>query len=295
MASVEHRERGERLPDFLIGGAQKSGTTTLHRLLERHPQIFLPPRPQELDFFDREESYARGLDWYRAHFATATERHRALGQTSTHYLYESEAAARIARDLPAAKLIFILRDPTERAWSHYWHTVKYGLETADFAAALAREPRRRLHGADERRYFSYLDRGFYARQLEPYLERFPRPRILVLLTEELAGEPGAIVDRCCDFLGVEPYSLQLPSAALERRWNAARQPRWPRLQRLTSSFRFRSRAGARAARWVDRLNLRQVPNPALPPAARAELDATFAAENRRLAERLELDLGAWDR
>ncbi len=294
MAGVDHRARGGRLPDFLIGGAQKSGTTTLHRLLERHPRVFFPPRPQELDFFDREASYSRGLDWYRAHFTAADNRHRALGQTSTHYLYEPEAAARIARDLPQARLIFILRDPAERAWAHYWHTVKYGLEQADFAEALEREPRRLERDADARRYFSYLDRGRYARQLEPYLERFPRERVLVLLTDELARDPGAVVDRCCDFLGVEPCSQRL-APVLDRRWNAARRPRWPGLQRLSAGFRFRSPAGARVARWIDRLNLRQIPNPDLPAASRAELDAVFAAANRRLVDRLGLDLGAWQR
>ncbi len=284
-----------RLPDFLIGGAQKSGTTTLHMLLRLHREIFFPARPQELDFFDREENYSRGLDWYRGHFAAAADRHRAVGQTSTHYLYQGEAAARIARDLPRAKLIFLLRDPVERAWSHYRHAVKYGLERRSFAAALEREPRRLARGGDWRRFFSYADRGLYARQLERYLERFARRRVLVLLTEELGRDPGSAVDRCCDFLGIAPHSQRLARPVLERRWNVARRPRLPHLQRLTAGFRFGSRAGARLARLVDRLNLRPAPRPPVPAAQRSALEATFAEENRRLAAVFDLDLGVWKR
>ncbi len=296
MASVEHG----RLPDFLIGGAQKSGTTTLHMLLRLHPEIFFPARPQELDFFDREKSYARGLDRYRQHFAAAGDRHRAVGQTSTQYLYAPEAAARIARHLPQVRLIFILRDPVERAWSHYRHAVKYGLERLSFAAALEREPRRLAHGGNARRFFSYADRGFYARQLERYRERFPRDRILVLLTEELGRDPRAAVDRCSTFLGVEPHSARLATKTLERRWNVARLPRLPHLQRLTARFRFRSVAGARLARLVDRLNLRpapagRTPRPPVPAAESAALAVAFAAENRRLESLFGLNLGAWER
>ncbi|MCP3958749.1 MAG: sulfotransferase domain-containing protein [bacterium] len=285
--------RAGRLPDFLIGGAQKSGTTALHRLLDQHRRIFFPPRPQELDFFDAEESHGRGLAWYRRHFAGAGSDHGAVGQTSTQYLYASGAAERIARDLPEAKLIFILRDPVERAWAHYWHCVKYGVETESFADARRLEAERIARGGRELRFFSYLDRGLYARQLERFLERFERARILVLLTEELGGRPGTLVDRCCAFLGVEPISAEIGPEMLARRWNAARLPRLPRLQRWTARFRFDSAAGRGLARMVDRVNLARRPYPEMAAGERADLRDHFADENRRLAEMLDLDLSAW--
>ncbi len=280
-----------RLPDFLIGGAQKSGSTALHVLLGSHSEVFLA-RPQELDFFDRNDAYARGITWYRAHFQGAAG-HRAVGQTSTQYLYSSEAAERIRQHLPAAKLIFILRDPVDRAWSHYWHCVKYGLETADFAGARRLESERLARGGDHRRWFSYLDRGLYAAQLERYLKHFPRERILVLLTEELASGTGRALERCWRFLDVGPPATDLPPDLLARRWNSSRRPRWPALQRWTAGFRFRSRSGRRLASIVDRWNLVRWRYPALAPEDRRQLTSFFAAHNRRLAESFDLDLSAW--
>ncbi len=279
-----------RCPDFLIGGAQKSGTTALHVLLGRHREIFLA-RPQELDFFDRDESYDHGLDWYLGHFKDANL--PAVGQTSTQYLYSVRAAARIARDLPAVKLIFILRDPVERAWSHYWHCVKYGLETADFATARRLESERLERGGDDRRFFSYVDRGLYATQLQRYLERCSRERILVLQTEDLARDAMRVLERCHAFLGVEPRASEVPPEWLNRRWNAGRQPRMPGVQRWTAGFRFRSRVGRWLAQAIDRVNLVRRPMPALPDDQRVTLAAFFAAENRRLATMFDLDLSAW--
>ncbi len=281
-----------RLPDFLIGGAQKSGSTALHVLLGGRRDVYLA-RPQELDYFDRDDVYARGLGWYRTHFEAAAGDCRAVGQTSTQYLYSRQAAARIGRDLPGVKLIFILRNPVDRAWSHYWHCVKYGLETASFAAARRLEGERLARGGDHRRWFSYLDRGRYAEQLERYLEHFPRERILVLRTEDLAREPGRVLDRCCRFLDLEPRAADLPADWLARRWNASRRPRWPGLQRWTAGFRFRSRAGRRLALLIDRWNLVRRRYPSLAPAERRLLADTFAAENRRLATLFDLDLAAW--
>ncbi len=281
-----------RLPDFLIGGAQKSGSTALHVLLGSHPEVYLA-RPQELDFFDRNDAYARGISWYQAHFKSA-DGHRAVGQTSTQYLYSGKAAARIGRDLPAVRLIFILRNPVDRAWSHYWHCVKYGLETASFAAARRLEGERLARGGDHRRWFSYLDRGLYADQIERYLEHFPRARILVLLTEDLARRAGPVLDRCCRFLDLEPRAADLPPDRLERRWNSSRRPRWPGLQRWTAGFRFGSRTGRRLALIVDRWNLVRWRYPELATEERRRLTDFFAAHNRRLGAMLDLDLAAWD-
>ncbi|HUE84637.1 MAG TPA: sulfotransferase [Vicinamibacterales bacterium] len=128
-----------KLPTFLIGGAQKSGTTTLHHYLSAHPDIFIPRRPQELHFFDFDPNYVRGVHWYASHFTSATPAHRAIGQTSPLYLYAPDAPERIAALLPDVKLIFIRRNPVDRAFSHYWHAIKKGRKTLDFETALAME------------------------------------------------------------------------------------------------------------------------------------------------------------
>jgi Sulfotransferase domain len=216
------------LPNFLILGAQKAGTTALYAYLRWHPQV-TGPSFKEVSFFDRH--YARGERWYRAHFPA--RRRTAVGEASPSYLLHPLAPERVATLLPDARLVALLRNPVDRAFSHYQHEVALRREPLSFEDAVAAEDER-LRGEVERMlrdpgYFShawwnytYLTRGRYAEQLERWYAAFPRDRLLVLFTEELAEDPGATYRRVLEFLGLELRELPSYPRIFEREYEQMR-------------------------------------------------------------------------
>lgn len=284
---------GIRLPNFIIAGAQKSGTTSLHNYLERHRHVYFPKHPQELHFFDIDENFSEGITYYKKFFMLASAEHIAIGQTSPLYIYEPKVPSRIADLLPQVKLIFILRNPVNRAYSHYWHSVKKGYETLTFEEALDLEPTRLKHGFDQRRRYSYVDRGYYCQQLEQFLQHFPREQLLVLLTEELGQETAKVIDKCCDFLEIEREGVGIAASLNEKRWNTSGIPRVSYFQRVTAPWRSKSSLVDKIIWRIDRLNLKQVRYPAMESATRDKLGAVFAKENERLAALFNLDLSIW--
>jgi hypothetical protein len=197
-----------RLPDFLIGGAPRSGTTWLYRLLERHPDIYMAkPVSPEPKFFLVDSLYEQGLAYYSARWFQSAPSHVLAGEKSTDYLESAAAAARMARDLPRAKLIFVLREPVERAYSNYLWTSMNGFETEDFATALRLEDRRERELPESLKFarpFSYFSRGLYADLLSEYFSRFPREQILVLSFDDLVASPAATAEKLHGFLEVVP-------------------------------------------------------------------------------------------
>ena len=199
-----------RLPDFIIAGAPRSGTTWLYELLDRHPAVYMAkPRSPEPKFFLVAELYALGLTRYAEWFAAATP-DQSAGEKSTNYLESRVAAERIARDLPGVKLIFILREPVARAYSNYLWSRMNGKEDADFATAIAREDERERDVAPPLRYarpHAYFSRGLYVDLLEPYFDRFPREQVLVLRFEDLIDRAAQMASRLHTFLGLaeRPY------------------------------------------------------------------------------------------
>lgn len=242
------------LPDFLILGAQKAGTTALYAYLRWHPQV-TGPSFKEVSFFDRH--YAHGERWYRAHMPV--RRSGIVGEASPSYLFHPAAPERVARMLPRARLIALLRNPVDRAFSHYQHEVALGREELSFEDALAREDER-MEGEVERMvrdpaYFSYawwnytyVARGRYAEQLERWYESFPSEQLLVLLTDELAADTAATYERVLQFLGVDARGLDSYPRIFEREYAE------------------------------------------MDPATRARLEDEFARPNGRLAELLGRDL-----
>src|SRR5438874_9396950 len=132
-----------RLPDFIIGGAPRSGTTWLYHLLDRHPDVYMAaPVTPEPKFFLVDRLYEKGLAYYASQWFAGAGNSRLAGEKSTDYLESGAAAKRIARDLPRVKLVFILREPVDRAYSNYLWTRMNGLETEDFQTALRLESER---------------------------------------------------------------------------------------------------------------------------------------------------------
>lgn len=207
------------LPDFLVIGAQRCGTSSLYKYLGQHPCV-APPLRKEIDYFSRR--YGNGLAWYRSHFAVrlrtdyarlARNRNLLSFEATPDYLLHPLAPTRAAELLPSARIIVLLRDPVERAHSHYQHMVRLGFESLSFTDAIEREPVR-LGGELERileeplydsrnlRLFSYVTRGMYAEQIERWMAHFPPEQILVLRSERLYGEPVTTYHGALDFLGL---------------------------------------------------------------------------------------------
>jgi hypothetical protein len=211
-------------PAFLVIGGQRCGTTSLYDHLARHPDVLRAFR-KEVHFFD--VNWSRGEWWYLSHFPTRA-RARVLsrrrgrpvvtGEASPYYLFHPAAARRAARTVPEARLVALLRNPVDRALSHYHHEVRLGHEALTFEEAIAAEENR-LAGereallADDRarsfahRSWSYLARGRYAEQLEEWWRWFPRERLLVLRSEDLFADPPGTVGRVLEFLGLPPLAL----------------------------------------------------------------------------------------
>lgn len=216
LATILRRLRCEQhttLPDFLIIGAQRGGTTSLHHYLALHPDV-LPADVKEVHYFDL--NYASGADWYRARFPRKEHPGQRAGEASPYYLFHPLVPARVRALAPDVKLLALLRNPVERALSHYQLSVHRGVETLPFEEALDREPDR-LAGEAERlladptyhsrahQYFSYQARGFYTAQLEAWFAHFPRRQFLLLASEDLYRAPATVYAQVLDFLGLKAW------------------------------------------------------------------------------------------
>jgi hypothetical protein len=230
------------LPDFLVLGAQKAGTTALYEYLRRHPQI-TGPSWKEVSFFDRH--WARGESWYRGNFPNlARTRGKLVSEASPSYVFHPLAPQRVQEVVPEARLIVLVRNPVDRALSQYNHEVALGREPLPFEEALDAEEER-LRGEQERmaadpRYFSrewwshtYKARGRYAEQLQRWLAVFPREQLLVLPTDDLGSDPAQAHAQVLEFLGASPQRLDSYPRVYEREY----EPMKPETrERLAAEF-----------------------------------------------------------
>lgn len=220
-------------PSFLVIGAQRCGTTSLHRLLARHPHVAPPALHKGVHYFD--VAYGKGPVWYHGHFPMAfPARLRTggngpllTGESSPYYLFHPLAPARIAKDFPSIKLVALLRDPVERAYSAYTHEFARGHETETFSRALDLEPERLAGEVDKmladpnyvsvaHQHQAYISRGRYAEQLERVYALFPRDAVLVLDAAQFFADPGTEYARLLDFLGLPPCELTISEHANAR-------------------------------------------------------------------------------
>ena len=209
------------MPDFIIIGAQKAGSSSLYAYLTQHPLVYAPST-KEIHFFDTD--FSKGKFWYRKHFPSVIDKLRAsakgtkfiTGEASPYYLYHPLAPNRIFKTLPQVKLIVILRNPIDRAYSQYQHEVRLGFETLKtFEEAIAQEEQR-LNGEVEKiiknknynsfnhRHYSYLSRGIYIDQLKVWCDLFGKSRILIICSENFYQKPAQALKQVSAFLKL-PY------------------------------------------------------------------------------------------
>ncbi len=211
------------LPDLIVAGAQRCGTTTLYRLLVEHPAIVRPLFHKGIGYFD--VGYDHPWSWYHGHFpvaAVAAARTARVGRPMTfdssgYYMFHPLAADRIAKHLPDVKVVTLVRDPVERAFSAYKHELARGFETEDFETALALEPER-LAGEVERmqadpsyqsfhhRHHAYVGRGRYAEQIVRLRQALPPEQVMVIDANRFFAEPVEQFARLQEWLGLPVHN-----------------------------------------------------------------------------------------
>jgi hypothetical protein len=260
-------------PSYLIIGTQPAGTVSLFNALCRHPDGAGPTTDREdvawakeLHFFD--QRFSRGVNWYRSCFPLLARRALArrrggdlVAGEATPYLFHPDVPSRVAATLPDVRLIVLLRDPTDRAYSHYASMRRRGLELLPFEEALAAEEERTAreaerivpdprYGAPQYGQYAYVARGLYADQLERWFAHFPREHFLILRAEDFVAQPADVYAEVLDFLGLRTWTPRNFGAVSD---------------------------------WT--------PPAPLDPALRAQLDERFAEPNAQLAHLLGRDLG----
>lgn len=217
------------LPDFLVLGTKRGGSTSAWRYLIQHPQVLpMVTRWENLKsphyFYWH---YDRGEQWYRGHFPSAAVRAAAerrlgrpviTGESSPYYLFDPRVPERVAADLPAARFVVLLRDPVKRAYSHYWERVDNGVEPLPFAQALAAEEQRVVGELEKMQadpfyysrphdWYSYRERGVYAPQLRRWFEAVGRERVLVMVSEDMYRDEQGALGEMARYLGIEPTPI----------------------------------------------------------------------------------------
>jgi hypothetical protein len=282
--AAERRRTGRTdgaMPNLIVIGGLKCGTTSLHHYLNLHPEIAMS-RPKELNFFVAELNWPLGAEWYASHFDPSAA---VRGETSPHYTDRprlDDVAVRMHDLIPEARIIYMVRDPIDRMLSHYLHNLGGGYDDRPLEEALASEGT------------AYVDRSRYAYQLDPYLEEFGRQRIAILSREELKDERATTMRRLFEFLEVDP---DFTSPEFEREWETGgakgggrfrlmdRAVRLPGLRALDRNFdRLPERLRWRVERVVHDPESGEAQKPEVPAKLRDRLCELFRPDIARLEE-----------
>jgi hypothetical protein len=273
------------LPNFLIIGSQKAGTTSLYHVLRQHPQIFMP-ETKEVNFFFRNDEFARGPEHYATHFADAAKQ-LALGEASPGYICHPEVPARIHALLPDAKLILTVRNPIKRAISQYWDNRRHLNEPLTFAQALDAY----LSDDYQPDQIGYFSRGVYMRYIKRYLEYFPRENLLVLPFEEMIATPEDFYRQIFAFLGVDE---EFVSEDFDEAFNPTEVWKNPFYQLLIRRPRYQKKVPARLRRLFYWGKTMRFSAPPTDEASMQKLVEFYRPWNDELREFLGATLADWD-
>jgi hypothetical protein len=220
--------------DFMIIGAQKCGTTSLHMYLRDHPKIFMPLQ-KETEFFSYKDNFERGRELYLNNYFSGAE-DKICGEASPHYMYFTSVPEKIFSMFPNIKLIAILRNPVERCYSHYSMLARQGFEKRSFSEAIKELSKIKIDFPVERKTESplkennfYLAFGLYGNILKHYLKFFTKEKILLLFTEELESEPKKVLKNVFEFLHVK--SSYVPRN-IEKKYHVGGEKRFPWLEEI---------------------------------------------------------------
>ncbi len=297
------------LPNFLIIGAAKSGTTALYLYLRQHPQIFMSACKEPHHFsYTEQTKQTNGIDDFVRNAVTDFTAYQhlfdddknacAIGEASPTYLYVPGTAERIHEAIPQVKMIAILRNPVARAYSAYMHLLRDGREPAEnFQEALALEEERIAKNWGP--LYHYTKMGMYAEQLERFYNVFPKEQVKIILYEDFTKEPQRVLEEVYGFLGVDSHFL----ADMSIRPNLSGRPKsrfWQRVMAKTFSRPNPVRALSRVIfpesvrMWVTtRLRKMNLQREKLDETTRHELQEIFRADVLKLQEMLDCDLSAW--
>jgi hypothetical protein len=282
------------LPDFIIIGAAKSGTTSLHQYLHRHPQVFMS-KLKEPEFFSDNSVFAKGISWYSSLFEDAQES-QVCGESSTTYSrwpHTADAASRIAQTLPDVKLIYIMRHPVDRAYSHYAHHMRGGV-TMTFEEALERDS-------------IYVDCSMYMYQITRYLRYFRRESFLFLMSDDLRRDASRVLTDIQGFLGLRVMDITSNdlininvggSDFAVCNWIVLKlQHIMPRVfpimvKIIPKEWRNKILHWLNISLWGRRLN-NDLKLQAMRPETRINLIQRFEKPNKELSAFLDLDLSHW--
>lgn len=264
------------LPNFLGIGAARAGSTWVARNLGLHPDVCLP-RDKELHFFDR--YYDRGIEFYESQFSACSGQ-SAVGEVTPQYFHNLAVAPRIKETLPAVRLIVCLRNPVERAYSHYWNIRAKSPESESLSFE------EKLQQPTE-----IFQVGYYYDHLMRYYELFPKDQVLVLLYEDLKADPEAFLREIFSFLNVD---VDFVSPLAHHKVNvAASHQDLGQSKLLWHFYRVLGRIGAhRAAHSVEKINRRDLP--AMRPETREFLLEVYRPKNELLQELIGRDLSSWN-
>lgn len=293
-SGINSQNRKGRLPDFLIIGAAKCATTTLHRYLQRHSKLYMSD-PKEPEFFSDDKVFSKGEAWYRSLFSQARD-DQLCGEASTAYTrwpYSADSAARIAKMLPNVKLIYIMRNPVERAYSHYAHDMRKRIKMT-FEEAL-----------DYNDY--YVVNSRYLFQIKRYLEYYQRNSFLFLLFEDFKNNPAAILQKIQAFLGIPEENLCSEGLVYEnitgveyhiRIWTTNWLRELPILRQirrmLSTETKLRFFEFIKSS-FLGRAMQRNYQLQPMLPETKEKLIELFRLENEALGEFLGRDLSHWNR
>ena len=294
------------MPNFLIIGAGKSGTTSLYHYLKQHPEVYMSPVKEPNFFaFEGEKMNFRApqdqkginctsvtdIDAYRALFRGVTSE-KAIGEASHWYLYSPKAPGRIRRHVPEARLIAVLRDPVERAYSQFLHFIRDGEERlTDFSQALQEEEARIRNNWAFGRYAS---RGFYHAQLKRYFDAFDRSQIKIYLYEDLSADPTGVLRDTFRFLGVDeafvPEMSVRPNVSGVPN-NRALHALLTRPQRIKTVLK--PYLPPRLLRFASDLRDRNLAKPQLAPEVRRQMVEMYREDTLKLQDLIDRDLSTW--
>lgn len=284
----------QRGPDFIVAGAPKAGTTALINLLNESPDVDCIthlPNGQEPHFFSKD--YHLGNDYYLNLFNNL-DRNKIIGEKSVSYMTDKQVASRIHDHFPDVKLLFVLRNPIDRAYSQYKANIQRGTEYLTFKNAIKHEKLRKLIFKNN---YAYLERGYYYKMLKNYYDIFPKKQIHIIIYEKFLTHPDECMQKICSFLGVDDSFI--PSLNMSKKYNESIRPKFKLPQFFVMLYRKYSPLSMRKG-FIDSLILKlesvnrvSTPFPKVETDLRKELMDLFDFPNKQLQQLTGSDLSVW--